>query len=354
MNIAYRKITALLLALAMCLSLMTGCSKPETGSSTAPVADASASASSEEISDAEGSAVTPNESEGAEDASPSEPAPEESTPAAEESAPEEAPVESTVPADAPYDYTVKMDVTKVDFDSLSGLNNDPIPYGYNLSDRDDLNRPNGIFYYDNLYGENGGMSHVPTDEKLVYLTMDEGYENGCTPEILDTLKDKGVKAVFFITKQFYDENPDLIQRMIDEGHIVGNHTCAHPAGGMPQLGAKAEYEDIKWLNDAVYDTFGYQMRLFRYPEGVSSKQSIALLGQMGYTSVFWSFAYKDYDTDNQMDKGEALKQTLEQVHPGAVYLLHAVSTTNTAILGDWIDGVREKGFEFGVFPVNAE
>lgn len=259
-----------------------------------------------------------------------------------------------VPGDYPYDYTQKMDVTKVDFDALAQYDNKDVPYGYSLTDRDAQNRPSGVGYYDSLYGKIGGITHIDTDEKTVYLTMDEGYENGCTPKILDTLKEKNVKAVFFITKQFYDEHPELIERMIKEGHIVGNHTCAHPAGGMPQLGAQAEYEDIKWLNDAVYDKFGYQMRLFRYPEGMSSVQSVNLLHMMGYKSVFWSFAYRDFDLNNQMDKTEALNQCLDQIHPGAVYLLHAVSTTNTAILGDFIDGAREKGFEFGTFPVTVE
>lgn len=341
MKLMSRRLTALLLVLAMCFSLLTGCGKKEP--TTTP--DASASASSSETADASESSEPTEDGETGTDTS-SEAEASESEAGSE--------TESGAASDYPYDYTVKMDVTKVDFSALSALDNEAIPYGFSTKNRDDLNRPDGIYYYDNIYGECGGVTHINTEDKLVYLTMDEGYENGCTPEILDTLKEKNVKAVFFITKQFFDEQPDLIQRMIDEGHIVGNHTCAHPAGGMPQLGAQAEYDDIKWLNDAVYEKYGYQMRLFRYPEGVSSKQSIALLNMMGYRSIFWSFAYRDFDLNNQMDKGEALSQCLDQVHPGAIYLLHAVSTTNTAILGDWIDGCREKGYEFGVFPVEAD
>ena len=264
---------------------------------------------------------------------------------------EEATEEET--EEASIDYSERMDVTNVDFDALSELSNDSVDYGFNNSDRDSLNRPNGIYWYDNMYQEYSGLTHIDTEEKLIYLTMDEGYENGYTPQILDTLKEKGVKVVFFITKQFYDENPDLIQRMIDEGHTIGNHTCAHPSGGMPQLGAQEEYEDIKLLNDLVYDTFGYQMRLFRFPEGVASPQSVALLEQMGYTSVFWSFAYHDYDTDDQMDPDEALDRCVSYLHPGAIYLLHAVSSTNTQILSDFIDEARDRGYEFAkVAPVN--
>lgn len=348
-----QKLTALLLALAMCLSLLAGCGKTNEPAATP---DASASVSGEvdtstEPEDTSSEVSDPADASNQGDASDTADASAQSSaPAAVQEETEDEPA-SSVAADYPYDYTVKMDVTNVDFSALSGLDNEAIPYGFSTKNRDSLNRPDGIYYYDNLYGSHNGLTHIDTEEKLVYLTMDEGYENGCTPQILDTLKEKNVKAVFFITKQFYDEQPELIQRMLDEGHIIGNHTCAHPAGGMPQLGAKAEYEDIKWLNDAVYDTYGYQMRLFRYPEGVASKQSIALLDMMGYKSVFWSFAYRDYDTANQMDTSEALSQTLDQVHPGAIYLLHAVSTTNTAILGDWIDGCRAKGYEFGVFPV---
>lgn len=337
MNQIRKRLTALTLVLSLCLSLLTGCGGGK-GQDAASSAGASSSGSAQaavQTEDTDTEAETSASSSSADSS-------------AEDSAKE---VSSNAAADYPYDYTVKMDVTGVDFDALAALDNESIPYGFNNDNRDDLNRPDGIYYYDNIYGEYNGVTHIDTEEKTIYLTMDEGYENGCTPTILDTLKEKGVTAVFFITKQFYDEHPELIQRMIDEGHIVGNHTCAHPSGGMPQLGAEAEYEDIKWLNDAVYDTFGYQMRLFRYPEGVSSKQSIALLNQMGYKSVFWSFAYRDFVTDDQMDEGEALSQCLDQIHPGAIYLLHAVSTTNTAILGDFIDGAREQGYEFGVFPV---
>jgi delta-lactam-biosynthetic de-N-acetylase len=341
------KLLALLLALSLCLGLLAGCKKTEAApESSAPAAVSSAPAESAEPE----ASAEPEES--AEGSLAQETVAEASVPAEENEA--EGGGDIAPAADYPYDYTVKMDVTGVDFDELSKLDNESVPYGFATADRDDLNRPNGIYYYDSIYKDIGnGVTHIDTDEKIVYLTMDEGYEAGHTPKILDTLKEKGVKAVFFITKQFFDEHPELIQRMIDEGHIIGNHTCAHKAGGMPQMGAEAQYEDYKWLNDAVYDKFGYQMRLFRYPEGVSSKQSMALLNMMGYKAVFWSFAYRDFVLDDQMDPSEALFQCVDQCHPGAVYLLHAVSSTNTEILGDFIDSVREEGYDFGVFPVET-
>lgn len=326
-----RRILALILAFCMALSLLTGCGNQQTNpqSSTSSAVESQPDASTPGTTDNTG----------------------DSSLAGDTSTPDAQSPDNNDATTSTYDYTVKMDVTNVDFNALSNLNNEAVPYGFSTTNRDDLNRPDGIYYYDSLYADYNGYTHIDTEEKTVYLTMDEGYENGCTPEILKTLKEKGVSAVFFITKQFYDENPDLIQQMIDEGHIVGNHTCSHPAGGMPQLGAQAEYEDIKQLNDLVYDKFGYQMKLFRFPEGVASPQSVALLDQMGYKSVFWSFAYRDFDTENQMDPDEALSQCLASLHPGEIFLLHAVSTTNTEILGDFIDGVREQGYEFGVFPV---
>ncbi len=236
-------------------------------------------------------------------------------------------------------------------DPLS-LSNETIPYGYADADRDENNVPNGVYYYKNLYSKYNADYIQDTSKNLVYLTMDEGYEAGNTPVILQTLKEKGVKAVFFVTKQFVDEHPELVQQMIDEGHIIGNHTCAHPAEGMPSLGYEAEKEDITTLHQMVKDQFGYEMKLFRYPSGLSSEQSLALVQSLGYKSVFWSFAHHDWVLHEQPDEQETLQKCLTSIHPGAIYLLHAVSTTNTHILADFIDGAREKGFEFGVYPVN--
>lgn len=329
-----KRVTALLLVLCMVCALLTGCGKSaEEDTAISGGASSAAEDLSEQTAEPEDASVQADVSAEAADTS--------EAPAAEES-----PV-----GDYPYDYTVKTDLSTVDFDYLSTLDNTSVVYDWSVDDL--VNYPKDAWpnYYSWGYSDYSGITKFDTDEKVIYLTMDEGYENGCTPEILDTLKEKGVSAVFFVTKQFYDSDPDLIQRMIDEGHIVGNHTCAHPSDGMPSIGLNAEYEDIKWLNDAIYDTFGYQMKLFRFPTGVASQQSIALLEQMGYTSVFWSFAHADYNIDNQPDPGETLTKCVDALEPGAIYLLHAVSTTNTEILGDFIDQARAEGYEFGVFPV---
>ena len=182
--------------------------------------------------------------------------------------------------------------------------------------------------------------------------MDEGYENSYTPEILDVLKEKGVKSVFFVTKSFVDSHPELVQRMIDEGHILGNHTCAHPAGGMPSLSPDEQAEDIMTLHSQVLEQFGYEMKLFRFPSGIFSEHSLDIVYSLGYRSVFWSFAYRDFIVDDQPDPTDSLAQCISELHPGAIYLLHAVSETNAKILSDWIDAVRASGYEFGIYPVS--
>ncbi|MBR5047004.1 MAG: polysaccharide deacetylase family protein [Eubacterium sp.] len=333
-----KKLLSILLVLCLCLS-MAACGKTSTGNKKEE---------SQELSSATAEKAEPEEDTAAEEASSQ--APEEADTAADGDMVEAA--TQTVPEESSSSSSEKMDVTNVDFDALAKISNASEEYGFSNKWRDDLNRPDGLEYYDALYGKYSAYNHIDTEEKIIYLTMDEGYENGYTPTILDTLKEKNVQAVFFVTEQFYDEHPELIQRMIDEGHIIGNHTCSHPASGMPSLGLKAEYKDIKKLNDEIYDTFGYQMKLFRFPQGNASKQSCALLQQMGYASIFWSFAYYDYEPDDQMNPTEALDRCLEYLHPGAIYLLHAISKTNTQILGDFIDGARQAGFEFGRFPVD--
>ncbi len=216
------------------------------------------------------------------------------------------------------------------------------------SDTDEKNRPHSTLSYQERYGKYNAHFIVPDSDKI-YLTMDEGYENGCTPAILDTLKEKNVKAVFFVTSQFVKKNPELVQRMIDEGHMVGNHSISHPADGLPSQTIEQQQHEVLGLHDYVKENFNYEMHLFRYPAGKFSEQSLAVVNNCNYKSVFWSFAYLDYDVNNQPDKAKAMDKLMSKLHPGAIYLLHAVSTTNTEILGDFIDQARAQGYEFGLF-----
>lgn len=249
-------------------------------------------------------------------------------------------------------YLTETEPTESDTPDNSELSNELKHYGYNrYAERTEQNMPATMNWYIRTWGKYADFVQ-DTTKKVIYLTMDEGYENGFTPMILDTLKEKKVTAVFFLTEQFVTECPHLVQRMIDEGHILGNHSSTHPAGGMPSLTVEEQKADIMNLHNMVLDQFGYEMKLFRYPSGIYSDQSLDLVTSLGYRSVFWSFFYRDYITNDQVDPAVALEMCLNELHPGAIYLLHAVSETNATILGDWIDEVRARGYEFGVYPIN--
>lgn len=189
-----------------------------------------------------------------------------------------------------------------------------------------------------------GARWLLDDEKSICLTFDEGYENGYTPAILDTLKEKKVKAIFFVTYDFARDNGELIRRMIDEGHIVGNHTYRHYT--MDEVSLDEAKEEVVYLHNYMKDKYNYTMSYFRFPKGEFSQQSLYLVHSLGYKSVFWSYAYADWDPDNQPDEEYALSGILDSTHPGEIMLLHAVSNTNAAILGRVIDGCREQGYSF--------
>lgn len=195
------------------------------------------------------------------------------------------------------------------------------------------------------YGDLGGQ-FIMSDEKFICLTFDEGYENGYTPAILDTLKEKKVKAIFFVTYDFVKDNPDLIERMIDEGHIIGNHTYRHYT--MDEVTVEEATEEIAFLDNYMKENFRYRMTLFRFPKGEFSENTLALANSLGYKSVFWSFAYADWDTQNPPEKTQALNSICEHLHNGEIMLLHAVSSTNAEILGQVIDEARNQGYEFTV------
>ena len=235
-------------------------------------------------------------------------------------------------------------------DAMRALSNKSYDTGANEKNRNEDNVPNGYIYYMNKWGKDYDAKWLmDTSKKELYLTIDEGYETGNTPAILDTLKAKGVKATFFITQSFADKEPDLVRRIIAEGHTLGNHTCSHPADGMPSLSLEEQAEDVLTLENQVRRDFGYEMRFFRYPEGTFSDQSLALMNDMGFTCVFWSFSHMDWDVNNQPDPAEALAKMKDRLHPGAIYLLHGVSTTDTAVLPELIDHAREQGYTLKAF-----
>ena len=193
------------------------------------------------------------------------------------------------------------------------------------------------------FAELGGK-WLMADDKHVCLTFDEGYENGYSAQILDTLKEKNVKAIFFCTYDYVRDNPELVERMISEGHIVGNHSYRHY--NFTNIDIATAEEEITFLHDYVKDKFGYEMKYFRFPEGAFSQQTLALANSLGYETLFWSFAYADWDTSSPPDPTKAFDLITSSTHNGAIILLHAVSSTNADILGGVIDNVREQGYTF--------
>ena len=191
-----------------------------------------------------------------------------------------------------------------------------------------------------------GADFLKENKKVIYLTFDEGYENGYTEKILDILKEKQVSAVFFVTMPYAREQTALMNRFVQEGHVIGNHSVTHPSQGMPSLSIEDQMSEYQELQDFIKNTYQYDMYLFRPPAGIFSEQSLAAAACFGYRTVLWSFAYADWDPERQPSTEEALKKMEGRLHNGAIYLLHAVSATNTAVLGEFIDYAREQGYEF--------
>jgi peptidoglycan-N-acetylmuramic acid deacetylase len=244
----------------------------------------------------------------------------------------------------PYETYTATEPETISKEELSSLDNSEQNWGQGVQ-FDEFNRPISCVEFEEKYSDlNAKFLDGDSTEKTITLTFDEGYENGYTGQILDVLKEKEISAIFFVTLPYAKENPELIKRMIDEGHIVGNHTASHPS--MPSLTPEEQTEEVFKLHDYIKENFNYEMTLFRYPAGTFSQQSLAVIKNAGYTSMFWSFAYADWDPDKQMEESQALTKLVERLHPGAIYLLHAVSSTNTHILGNFIEQTKQQGYTF--------
>ena len=185
-----------------------------------------------------------------------------------------------------------------------------------------------------------------TDEKVLYLTFDAGYENGHTETILDTLKKHDVKAAFFLVGNYLQKNADLVRRMVEEGHIVGNHTMSHP--NMSAISdADAFRSELEGLETLFTDITGKELpKYYRPPRGVYSEQNLQMAKDLGYKTVFWSLAYADWDNDNQPAEDAAIQRLLDRTHNGAVILLHSTSKTNAAILDRLLSKWEEMGYRF--------
>lgn len=181
-------------------------------------------------------------------------------------------------------------------------------------------------------------------EQVLYLTFDCGYENGYTSKILDTLKEKKVNAAFFCTLPQVKENPDLIKRMIDEGHIVGNHSVTHPS--FAEISTEQMTYEVKGMEQYLKENFNYSEPYFRFPKGEYNEVALNQLNKLGYTCVFWSSAYADWDLNNQKGADYAYEKVISRLHPGSVILLHSVSPDNANALADIIDEAHKQGYKF--------
>jgi len=193
-----------------------------------------------------------------------------------------------------------------------------------------------------------GGRYTGPDSHAVYLTFDQGYENGNTPHILDALARAGVKATFFVTASYIKSQPALVRRMVREGHVVGNHSATHPS--MPSLAKdRAAFKaELTKTADAFRTATGKRIAaIFRPPAGAYSPLSLWLTRSLGYETVFWSFAHRDWITDDQPPVNVTLKRILDGSHPGAIFLLHGVSSSDTAALDDAIAALRAQGYRFG-------
>ena len=184
-------------------------------------------------------------------------------------------------------------------------------------------------------------------EKKLYLTFDAGYENGCTAKILDVLKKQEVPAAFFLVGNYIEKNADLVRRMADEGHTVGNHTMHHY--DMSKLTDKAAFEkELTSLENLYKEKTGQELsKFYRPPQGIYSEENLKMAKDLGYKTVFWSLAYVDWNNDSQPTREEAFSKLLPRTHSGAVVLLHSTSQTNAEILDELITRWKHEGYSFG-------
>ncbi len=231
--------------------------------------------------------------------------------------------------------------------AVKDLDNTRNVYDFGFEEVDGQKRPYYPMIRQEKYGQYG-MEAIGENSGYIYLTIDEGWENGYTPQILDTLKAENVKATFFVTMSYVKGNPALVKRMIDEGHVVGNHSVTHP--DMTKISIKKCIYEIMDLHNYMKENYNYEMHLFRPAEGTFSIRSLEIARLLGYRTVEWSFGYYDWEPSAQPDKLAAFNNITGHTHGGAIYLLHAVSKTNTEIFGDVFDYWRSQGYDIGPFP----
>ena len=232
-------------------------------------------------------------------------------------------------------------MSTVQTNSNSVLSNKKIEWGIKRGDnheQPDLGKKNR-----ELIEKYNGLAMGNSENKQIYITFDLGYEAGYTNNILDTLKANNVKATFFITAHYVNTSSDIVKRMIDEGHIVGNHTVNHKS--MPSLTEEELKNELMNLHTAVYEKFNYEMYYMRPPKGEYSERVLSQTVKLGYVPVMWSFAYADWDEKAQPSNEEGTNKIISNLHNGEIMLLHATSKTNMEILDTVIKQIKNMGYE---------
>ncbi|MCX7923832.1 MAG: delta-lactam-biosynthetic de-N-acetylase [Clostridia bacterium] len=237
--------------------------------------------------------------------------------------------------------------SKLDIDLLDKLDNKR--YSWWISMNKQSSTPTIPSYARNLISKYDGVYVGDTSKKVIYLTFDEGYENGYTSSILDTLKVNDVKALFFVTGPYIKYHGALVERMVNDGHLVGNHTVNHPS--LPSVSNDVLENELYGLEKQFIALTGEKFKYMRPPMGEYSERVLAASQQLGYKTIFWSFAYRDFEVNNQKGADHAYNMVMNNLHDGAIILLHAVSKDNAEALDRIIKGIREKGYEIAPFDL---
>ncbi len=236
-------------------------------------------------------------------------------------------------------FTILFNLTSKSVETFSLANN------WGLSFQEEGKTPRGnvsaefLKKYDAYYAANG-------DEKVIYLTFDAGFENGYTPKILDVLKKHDIKSTFFLVGNYLETEPELVKRMVNEGHIVGNHTYSHP--DMSKISdVEAFKKELQMFEDKYKEITNQELvKFYRPPQGKFSEENLKQAQQLGYKTFFWSLAYVDWYVNDQPAKEQAFKKLIPRIHPGAIVLLHSTSKTNADILDELITKWKELGYTF--------
>ena len=236
----------------------------------------------------------------------------------------------------------KVVATSAEPSNIQSLSNSKIGWGIKRSDNHE--QPDVGTKNKEIMDKYNGIYMGNKEKKIVYLTFDLGYEAGYTSKILEILKNNNVKATFFITAHYVNTQPDLVKQMINEGHIVGNHTVNHKS--MPSFSLETINKEVMNLHSAISEKFGYEMKFIRPPKGEYSERTVAYTNTLGYKTVMWSFAYDDWDENKQGREEYGRKKILENVHNGEIMLLHATSKDNANILDDVVKQIKHMGYEF--------